>query len=881
MNKEDITLQIKQNLKAAGWRIAENGLRIQPDPYSGWWIVIVSPDFEGKSRKERKEKALAGLDDLKIEWLELLTPEEREMAGTLPGDVEVENLPFWAEALARGSLFEPGKEPTYFLSDIDEDIEPPVIATFYSLRGGVGRSSALAYTAYILASKGRKVICVDMDLEAPGITALFGKEKEVKEDMGLVHLLIALDQGATPDITKHLLRISESYDLYCLPAGKPDANYARLLRFIDPESWYREERNPLHELIDGLRKNLPFTPDVILLDARTGITQMSGPLLFDLSDISIIVFFPHQQAYTGTESLVKALMASKTRRKINGQTFSPEIRFLVSPIPSSKAPEVIRRYENRAIDWISDWISPLRNTSSAASVEILETDITHVVPYREVIATSDQILVEEDIWRNYVPIADWIEGFLALPGEKAIPTSLAAKKVEILKSFNFSTGTAESQVDFLETFVETELVKRALSPETPLVLGRKGTGKTAIFRRLSEHGNGNVFIITSPAVLSSKHRLFLNVDGFKAVEEILNNTKTDWREFWAIYICLVSYYSLREKKDDAPTPMDIGITDILKSKPDSDLKIIKLIEKFMGIPRCGLEANDWLFQLDKSIDTSTILLFDGLDTGFGNTDNERKRRNTALEGLFTFMIDTGNRLNRFKFKILLREDIWKSLKFENKSHFFGRTLSLKWDDPVSFFKVIIKQAIRNNLYKQLLKNYNLPDKQRVEYWGEQQVISAWNLLVGERMKGGKTAFTRNWVWKRLADGNNDHSPRYLIQLLHQAVLWEKNEYKQNPYERSVIRPRALEKVLPEVSEQALGALRDEEFRELIPLTNILTHIGRTPIYAPELEEPQDLIKLAMDVGLLGIYEGSEEKVERYKVPEIYRYALKMGRKGQK
>jgi MinD-like ATPase involved in chromosome partitioning or flagellar assembly len=885
MTKESISLKIKQNFKDAGWQIEE--LRIQPDPFIGWWIVICSPDFEGKSRKERREKALAGLEDLKIEWLELLTPGEREYAGNLPNDSDALDLPLWPEALARGSLFEPGKEPIHFLSDIDENIEPPVIATFYSLRGGVGRSTALAYTAYILASQGRKVICVDMDLEAPGITALFGKEKEIQEEMGLIHLLMEIDQGETPDITKHLLRISESYDLYCLPAGKPDANYARLLRFIDPESWYREERNPLRELIDHMCKNRFFTPDVILLDARTGITQLSGPLLFDLSDISVIVFFPHQQAFTGTEVLVKALMAAKTRRKINGQTFSPEIRFLVSPIPSSKAPEVIRRYEHRAIEWISDWISPLKNTSSAASVDILETDITHFVPYREVIATSDQIMVEEDIWRDYKPVADWIEGFLELPGEKDIAKSLAAKKVEILESFSFSTGTAESQKDFLETFVETELVKKALSPGTPLVLGRKGTGKTAIFRRLSEDEERSVFIITSPADLSERHPLFLGVKGFKEIEKILNKTEeADWSEFWTIYVCLVSYHMLIKKGKKAPKLPGNNYDFLLNlennvSREFSELEMTDFIEKFMGIPKYGLVANDWLFKLDGCTGMDALLLFDGLDTGFGNTDKDRKRRNTALEGLFTFMIDTGNRLSQFKFKILLREDIWKSLKFENKSHFFGRSLSLKWDDQVSFFKVIIKQAIRNRLYKELLKNYNLPDKQTIEYWGDQQVISAWNLLVGKRMKGGKTAFTKNWVWKRLADGNDDHSPRYLLQLLHQAVRWEENEHKQNPYERSVIRPRALEKVLPEVSDQALGALRDEEFRELIPLTNILTKIGRTPIDAPELNEPQDLIKLAMDVGLLGIYEGSEEKVERYKVPEIYRYALNMGRKGQK
>ena len=877
MNKESISAKIKQNFKDAGWQIDD--LRIQPDPFTGWWIVVISPDFAGKSRKERKERALAGLADLKIQWLELLTPEEQEYAGSLPGDSDVLDLPLWPEALARGSSFEPGKETTYSLSDIDEDIEPPVIATFYSLRGGVGRSTALAYTAHILASKGRKVICVDMDLEAPGITALLGKEKEVREDMGLVHLLIEIDQGGKPDITKHLLRISESYDLYCLPAGKPDANYARLLRYIHPESWYREERNPLHELFDQLCKNLPFIPDVILLDARTGITQMSGPLLFDLADISIIVFFPHPQAKTGTGALVKALMAAKTRRKMNGQTFSPEIRFLVSPIPLSKAPEIIRHYEHRAIEWISDWISPLKDTpSTGTGADLLETDITHFVPYREIIATSDQILVEDEVWNNFKQVAEWIEGFLEVTGEKNITENLGTKKVQILENLRFSAGTAEQQKDFLDTFVETDLVKKALSPENPLVLGRKGTGKTAVFRRLSEVDTINTCIITSPAELSRKHQLFLSVDGFKAVEKSLVNIGADWREFWTVYICLVVYYSLLKKKTSTAKPAKIEIAALLKDIPSGVLDVVNLIEKFMAVPKYGLVSNQWLFQLDGFVDENTMLLFDGLDTGFGSSDTDRNRRNAALEGLFTLITDLGNRPEHFKFKILLREDIWKSLKFENKSHFYGRTVYLRWVDQASFFKVIIKQAIRSKSFNTLFKK--IDPAREIEHWGEQDLIGAWNLLVGERMKGGKTAFTRNWVWKRLADGKDDRSPRYLLQLLHQALEWEKDELKRNPYDRSIIRPRGLIKILPQVSEQALGALRDEEFPELIPLMDNLKEIGRTPINASDLNARADLVNLAIDVGLLGIYEGSEEKVERYKVPEIFRHALGMTRKGQ-
>lgn len=878
MKKEDISLQIKNNFDNTGWKIDD--LRVQPDPFIGWQIVIVSRDFEGKTRKERKEKALAGLDTLQIEWLELLTPEEKEWAGALPAEVDVENLPLWPEALARGKLFDPEKEKIRFLSDMDDDIEPPIIATFYSLRGGVGRSTALGYTAHILASQGRKVVCVDMDLEAPGITALFNKEKEIKEGMGLVHLLMEIDQGGTPDVTKHLVRVSDSYDLYCLPAGKPDANYARILRFIDPESWYREDRNPLHELMDRLGKNLPFTPDVILLDARTGITQLSGPLLFDLSDISIIVFFPHPQAKTGTEVLVKALLAAKTRREINGLAFSPEIRFLVSPIPLSKAAGVERRYKQRAVEWVSEWISPWKNLSSTGG-EILESDITHFVPYREIIATSDEIMPEDEIWRDYKPVADWIDGFITIPGEKNISINLGDRKDEILENFSFSTGTAEHQTDFLDTFVETDLVKKALSPEIILVLGRKGTGKTAIFRRILAEKDRDVFIVTSPVELSSQHPFFLPVNGFKTIEETLQKSNAGWSEFWIIYICLISYYALIKKKGDAPKlPGEENIPGLLTVKPSNPMEVDDFIAKFMKINRYRLIADEWLTKLDRYAGENTVFLFDGLDTGFGIGDTDRERRKKAIEGLFSVVTDSGSRLKNLKFKIMLREDIWKSLKFENKSHLFGRSIPLKWADQVTFFKVLIKQAIRNNNYKELLENSNLPISMPIEYWAEPQVIEAWNRLVGDRMKGSKSAFTRNWVWNRLADGNEDHSPRYLLLFMHQAVEWEKNEQKRNPNDKSIIRPRAFTTVLPDVSKQALGALRDEEFQELKPLMENLTEIGRAPVNASDIKVLPDLINLAREVGLLGVYEGSEEEVERYSVPELFRHALKMTRKGQ-
>jgi cellulose biosynthesis protein BcsQ/acid stress-induced BolA-like protein IbaG/YrbA len=871
MNHTEIKEKIAENFQKANLCLDE--LRVQPAPFSGWQIVVVSSEFEGKSDFQRRQIVLQGLENLPVEWLEVLTPDEKNWAGTLIVDSPLENLPLWPDALARSSEI---PEEIVFPSDLDEDLELPIIATFYSLRGGVGRSTALAYTARILARRGRTILCVDMDLEAPGLAALFGKEKEIRNGQGLLFLLLALDREESPNIQEHILRISETDELYCLPAGKPDANYARLLNFINPEAWYREERNPLRELIDLLSNSLTFKPDVILLDARTGITPLNAPLLFDLADLAVIVFFPHPQTKEGTGALVKALLASTTRRE--GQILTPEPRFLVSPIPASRASEIIEKYQHRSLEWIGDWLEELGKRRSQSN-QIIESDITHFIPYREVIATSDEILSERDIWQDFEPVADWVELFLPTRHQPRLSgqISLSESKSKILEELEFSAGTAEYQNKFLETFVATDLVNRALEPKTPLVLGRKGTGKTAIFRRIMEGSQRPSVVVMSPSPLKKNNFWIISPDGFKEIEKFLNNNRVGWREFWMLQTCLACYSS----QENQATLPDDSLAIFLNENLSSELQITKNLEKMLTISSIGLLARDWLQRLDLAIQSETILLFDGLDTGFGNTKEDRDRRSQAIEGLFSLVTDIGDNLHYLKFKILLREDIWRKLSFENKSHFYGRSVTLKWDNQADFFKVIIKQALCSQSFQELTQS--IVDKKLLDnydYWLEAQVFEVWNLLVGERMKGGKSAFTRNWVWNRLADGSNNRSPRTLLQLFVAAKEWEIREQNKSSYGKSIIRSRALSSSLETVSKEALDALIKEEFTELQNLVDKLKELGRSPLKADELSGFTELLRLGLEVGLLEIYEGTDEEVKRYKVPDLYRLGIGMTRKGQ-
>src|SRR5262245_1267249 len=78
------------------------------------------------------------------------------------------------------------------------------VITFYSYKGGTGRSMALANVAWILASNGKRVLAIDWDLEAPGLHRYFqpfltDKELSGQESQGVIDMAIDFAvRAATP-----------------------------------------------------------------------------------------------------------------------------------------------------------------------------------------------------------------------------------------------------------------------------------------------------------------------------------------------------------------------------------------------------------------------------------------------------------------------------------------------------------------------------------------------------------------------------------------------------------------------------------------------------------------------------------------------------------
>ncbi|WP_346071172.1 ParA family protein [Streptomyces cheonanensis] len=850
-------------------------VEVVPDA-GGLVVRAVSEHFASVAESQRRSPLLEQLAPeiaaLVHTW-ELLTPSERPWFGDLTA--EPSPPPGWSSAFDRAEETEPTK--ITFASDLDEDLKSAPVVTFYSLKGGVGRSTALVAVARRLSSEhGLRVLCIDMDLEAPGLDALFGITDENDSDRGVVAALLEYEFDAEPSVLNHVIPVDEAGRLYCMPAGRLDSTYAARLRSLEPEIWYRERINALHRLIDDVRAS-NLKPDVILIDSRTGVSPVAAPLLFDVSDMAVVCFHPHGQARAGTELLTRALLRSTTRRRTQIE-LTPEPRFVVSPMPPGLS---AARLADRAKGWVDEWLEPF-NSARAEAPGLTADEITHVVPYNAAVSFSDTVTTEREQLFPYARIADWIVQIVPEPAQPQLHRQTSASKKMALAELSFSTGTAEllDSDEFLQDYVVTRQVSETADPGTPLILGRKGTGKTALFRWLAagELQGWTPVCVTTPNQFSQRPDWSFGPDNYAAIDMQLSQNALDWGAFWQTLMALAIYQTLgAENKVGAPHP---SMSDI----ESGDLAATRAVTEVLKDPLGPLQCADWLRKVDESEKENLLLLFDGLDTAFGHTPDQRRRRSRAIAGLLAKHADLAPKLKQLRLKIFVRQDIWSGLQFENKSHFYGLSRRLQWEDQREYFKVVLKRAVRASAFRRILSAAD-PTlvTSDVASWTPNQVDEAWSSLVGERMRGERTAFTSNWVWNRLADGNGDHSPRALLQLFAAALEWEREEEKRSTYDRSVLRPRSLALSLERVSEPALSALLDEEFQELRQVAAALRRYGRTPIGEDTLWEglgdtPEDLIGLAKEAGLITVSD-SDDTSRAFRVPDLYRWALGVTRRG--
>lgn len=190
-------------------------------------------------------------------------------------------------------------------------VAPGKIVTFYSYKGGVGRTFALANVAALLARWQFRVLCIDWDIEAPGLDHYFGTSLA---EPGLVDMFSRWSGRGEPLPWRSFVRdtgdLGEAV-LSLIGAGRLDRDYARRAQDLDWQGLYARG---LGEALENMASEMREAYDFVLIDSRTGITDFGAIVTAQLPDILLFMFTANHQSLDGCVDV--ANRAAAVRRSL-------------------------------------------------------------------------------------------------------------------------------------------------------------------------------------------------------------------------------------------------------------------------------------------------------------------------------------------------------------------------------------------------------------------------------------------------------------------------------------------------------------------------------------------------------------------------------------
>jgi cellulose biosynthesis protein BcsQ len=853
-------------------------------------LTIVSDRFISLSIPQRKEQISnllkSQVPHLSPGFLSLYTLQEAESLNISPPQIfDPASIHTWQDLAIQAA------NPQNQSIAPQRELSLPRTVTFYSFKGGVGRTTALTHVAWILAMRGRKVVAVDLDLEAPGLSTAFNLQPQPK--YGIVDYFY--ERSYLPEGIKPNISITEIFGevripnakgrLFVVPAGclsldyisKVDDLHANTVIDGDQSLWTVFKR----EIYEQLK------PDVILIDSRTGINQWGALSLIQAADEAIIFLFPNEQNKQGIELLLRSLNTLKNL----------SINFVFSPVPDVSKLDKVNEIYKYFLDEIKIATDEEFEIDDNDPLELPEP---LVIPYLQPIALADNYPVRAllDYYNKIVNLID--EETDEIDRTNILTNSETRWK--IIKSLQFpevNAADTDQKQDFTLLFQRTNDFEKFLDHATCLIRGRKGTGKTALYWLFLKY--------KSDAQKLARGRLdntvFLSAHGryqesrptrgqFQFIHENLQQQGGTWEAFWRAYLLLRCHQENlcnfpKNRKGEKFSELKNIINNLPKGKWQFEYNqvLLELSTNSILSEIVNDTINIIIHEEAKNKSQKIWFLYDDLDEDFPEAGEVRQ---SALSGLFQLVQSCdANRLTEIRFKIFLREDIWNRLIFDNKSHFTGRDIILQWT-RVDFLRLALRQSIQSPDFKDLVNRFSPIAEDAIDQTTEDAIDKALELLWGSRRRrGDKAKYLSRWVYERLTDSSGTTFPRSLSILLtgakEQELSYQGKSSIQTPTDR-LLRSKSLEMGLKKASEKRCDEIK-EEYRHL---TKFFDSLKQKPALLPKEElhsiwqesahdiaDFEEFASFLTEIGIIQL----REKDQRYKFADIYVYGFEMIRKG--
>jgi tetratricopeptide (TPR) repeat protein/MinD-like ATPase involved in chromosome partitioning or flagellar assembly len=390
-----------------------------------------------------------------------------------------------------------------------------MIFTFYSFKGGVGRSMTLANLAEMLHKRGLNVLMIDFDLEAPGLERYFDTSEDLTEKRGVIDMVLSyktLSSLSLPNITSEQQPTPEEFaksieplanfistiypeqngaaGLYLMTAGRrPKDDYKHFSESVSRLDWDDFYINCNGAMFfNWLRAEASRYFDVVLLDSRTGITEMTGICTYHLADVVIMFVAPNQQNLEGTLLIANGL---RKRAEQDGTKRDRKLELLILPsrVDTSESTSV-QDFKNRFLELMVPLLPTLKFENSPFD-DLKIPYIARYAFYEKVAAREPELSVATEMLGAFnrilaalVEIANKSSRFYRRYFSKTRSASIVADE----------TWLPKTPDNFIGRFWVFNAIDQWLANpgSTLLIQGEPGSGKSALSLRLVQISRGEV-----------------------------------------------------------------------------------------------------------------------------------------------------------------------------------------------------------------------------------------------------------------------------------------------------------------------------------------------------------------------------------------------------
>lgn len=811
--------------------------------------------------------------------------------GEEPSTIDIYVRPFWEEIAYIDSESEQGTAISKVVKLPEAYTEKPSLIAFYSFKGGVGRTLNLAAHYFALLDRAKEldksmtVLVIDADLEAPGLTYWSRVEKQQPAvsfiDFLEVYHYSPIEREQTLSLFARELKKSPKNEgkstVYFLPACLNDEQL--LDTPILPEDLVRspdgtwECGNAIHRL------GQVVGADYVFIDLRSGLSEISSPIIFDPRIQRFLVTTINDQSVRGISLVLEQIgrVAPQEASVDNETYYDPSL--IINMLKEEL--KVLPAYDDALYSFQSNYTQPEEDNLISRRLEIKEAFFAEELLY---VNNWDEARLKLSATSMMTIAKEWAEGqLLSNISEQSKPKTTQETDIlaEVRQLRDVCQRYEYAEEGQGEDLLVTEPLKNLATnfrDELPraVSIGAKGAGKTFNYIQLSRFKYWERFlnrIDKTDTEVEPKIYIFPLLQSRKLgdnARRVINEARSEVRVVLAHSVpeFLHSEYvdritrALTEQNWSEPQWTEFWVSEIARTigiNPNTDTaKSLSSINRELK---------------DKGL--RIVFLFDGLEDIFPNiafSDQEK----IALKALIE---DLPNKLSEIRQSnlgviIFLRRDFLRNTITQNLRQFENlyRSYDLSWDQD-SFIRLVFWICSESEIIG--------AEKGSIDSMSREDLTEQLQKLWGTRLgsDNSKEAHTDSWVFAALTDFNGRLQARDIVRFLYHAAEITVDRAKEVQFDKwsasRLLPPQAIRRALKPCSEDKVKEVKEEypAFKTWVEDTLSKNPAERRiPFAIEQFDMDQATVRMLEELGV--IYEDKEkQETARFYMPEIFREGL--------